>query len=320
MYLRKIQAANCLKTSNSLSTSMLCPPYLSGWWRLKCILFIVLLVPSFPLLAQDITPETCLSSLNEDRNQLFQGGFEQAISFIESCIEADAYSTVLDQTRAYELLANVFFAIDDEDQTRSTIARLLEINPTYEPDPGQSRSDYMLLVDEMKLLRPPTTPSISSTDTTDLSVMLSWQHLDNTAVSYTLFRGTFADTLNILTTLTVSDLEDLSGEEGVFSYADTTVSYNTSYFYALASSNANDVNSERSTIVEVQTVPEPILQFAEGDTTRDKRGRVVPRWLVIGGGVVAGGVAVALLVDRPTSTDPPAETGNGELIFPPPIP
>ena len=96
-----------------------------------CLLTIGIILPVHSLFAQDVTPEYCSDGLPEAQNQLFMGGFELAIALIEPCIEADSYSTTEELMQAYELLANVYIAVNDEEKARQAISSLLETDPDY---------------------------------------------------------------------------------------------------------------------------------------------------------------------------------------------
>ena len=228
-------------------------------------------------------------------------------------------------TQAYELLANVYIALNDEPQAREAIARLLEANPSYEPDPNQSRSDYVLLIYEMKTLLPPETPVLTGIVPTDSSILISWEHSDITAVSYTVFKGTDQFSLDPLVTLTTAELLENSDNSGItVSYSDTDFDYDTRYYYALESIKGNEVRSARSQVVAVQTVLAPDQDGIAGTTGRTGKKKISP-WVFVGGGVAAGGL-IAILAgggggDGGDGGDlPPVVTGDGELIFPPPIP
>ena len=310
-YYVKPQTDDCQKTYHSHSARMFCPPFHSDWrcarWLLVLLLF---LVPSFPVLAQEYTPQTCATNLTEAQNQLFQGDFEQAVVLIRPCIEANAFATTDELIRAYELLANVYLATNNEEQARATITRLLETNPAYEPDPDQSRSDYVLLISDMRALLPPETPEIESTD---LSVTITWQHLDSLAVEYALLKGTSASDITPLTTINVSEL--LQPPDNTMRYTDTNVAYNTRYYYALVAIKANGVRSARSDVVTVVTIPEPELLSDTSEGNKKK----ISQWVFIGGGVTAGGI-LAWLFTRDRDNPPPVVSGgDGELPFPPPV-
>ena len=300
---------------------MLCPPNESFWKFVKSFLVIAVLLPINSLLAQDIDSQSCSEGLTEARNQLFLGAFEQATALIQPCIDANAYGSVEDLVQAYELLANVYIAINDEAQAREAITRLLEAAPDYQPDPDQSRSDYVFLVNEMRAALEPATPSITSIDAEDLSIRINWSYTNTPEVaSFSVYKGTHPDSLALLTTLQVGQLSLSTQADNSIqtSYQDSDAEYATRYYYALEAVGANGNVSTRTTTEEFLTTDAPLAEVLE--SPQSKRKRLSP-WVFVGGGVVAGGLAAILAGGGGGGDDPPAGNGGETTLGgPPPLP
>lgn len=302
---------------------MRCPPNEFRLKFVKSFLVIGFLLPLHVLQAQDVTPENCSAGLTEARNQLFLGDFDQAISLLQPCIEANAYENTEDLVQAYELLANVYIAINDESQARDAITRLLEADPTYEPDPDQSRSDYVLLINEMRNQLTPGAPSITSIDNElYITNRINWNYIDTPPVAdFVLYRGTHPDSLISYASLSVSDLSLSTEPDSSTStfYVDDNIVSGTTYFYALQAVGANNYTSSRSEIVDVLARDRP-LGTATNDPGTVKRKRLSP-WIFVGGGVVAGGLAAILAGGGGGGDDPGGNGGEpGVLGGPPPLP
>ena len=294
---------------------MLCPPNESFWKFVKSFLVIAVLLPINSLLAQDIDAQSCSEGLTEARNQLFLGAFEQATSLIQPCIDANAYGSVEDLVQAYELLANVYIAINDEAQAREAITRLLEAAPDYQPDPDQSRSDYVFLINEMRAALKPATPSITSLDAEDLSITINWSYTNSPEVaSFSVYKGTHPDSLALLTTVQADQLPLSTQADNSIqtSYEDADVEYATSYYYALEATGVNGNASTRSTTEEVITPGAPLAEVPGS-----KRKRLSP-WVFVGGGVVAGGLAAILAGGGGGGDDPPGGNGGETTLLGPP--
>ncbi len=300
---------------------MLCPPNDSIWKFVKSFLVIAALLPMNSLLAQDIDAQSCANGLTEARNQLFLGAFDQATALIQPCIDADAYGSVEDLVQAYELLANVYIAINDEAQAREAISRLLEAAPNYQPDADQSRSDYVFLVNEMRAALKPTTPSITSIDAEDLSITINWSYTNTPEVaSFSVYKGPHPDSLALLTTLQVDQLSLSTQADNSIqtSYEDSDAEYATSYYYALEAIGVNGNASTRSITEEVFTTEAQVAEVPE--SPQSKRKRLSP-WVFVGGGVVAGGLAAILAGGGGGGDDPPGGNGGETTLGgPPPLP
>lgn len=268
------------------------------------------------LLAQDT--QSCSEGLTEARNQLFLGDFEQATSLIQPCLDADAYGSIEDLVQAYELLANVYIAINDEAQAREAISRLLAVSPDYQPDPDQSRSDYVFLINEMRAALKPATPSITSIEAEDLSITINWNYTNAPEVaSFSVYKGPHPDSLALLTTLPVGQLSLSTQADNSIqtSYEDSEAEYATSYYYALEAIGVNGNASTRSTTEEVTTTDATLAEVPESPQSRRKR---LSPWVFVGGGVVAGGLAAILAGGGGGGDDPPGGNGGETTLLGPP--
>ena len=303
---------------------MRCPPHEFVRKFVKSFLVISFLLPLHVLQAQDVTPESCSDGLTEARNQLFLGDFDQATSLLQPCIEANAYQNTEDLVQAYELLANVYIAINNEPLAREAITRLLEASPDYEPDPDQSRTDYVLLIDEMRTQLTPRAPTITSVENElVITNRISWNYANTPPVSdFILYRGTHPDSLISYASLEVSGLSLTNEADSSIStfYVDDNTASGTTYFYALQAVGPNGYSSNQSGIVEVFT-QETDPRTTTNDPPTVKRKRLSP-WIFVGGGVVAGGLAAVLAGGGGGGDNPPDDTGGepGILGSPPTVP
>ena len=303
---------------------MICPPNEFLWKFVYSFLVIGMFLPLPILYAQEVTPESCSNGLTEARNQLFMGDFEQAISLLQPCIDADAYQNSVQLVQAYELLANVYIAINEESQAREAITLLLEASPGYEPDPEQSRSDYVVLVSEVRALLAPDAPSITSITTEDLTNTVTWNFSNTPPIaSFVLSRGSNPDSLSELATLSVDDLTLTTLPDSSFQafFDDANVSYQTRYYYAVEAIDETGNKSRKSILVDITTQdpPEKTDDIAVVPPPPSTKRKGPSPLLFVGGGAVAGGIVYLLIRDR---DNPPDEDpgGLGILVGPPPLP
>ena len=301
---------------------MRCPPLNSIRIRVRILFLILVLLPVQYLAAQETTPQACLDGLSEAQNQLFLGDFEQAIAIIQPCLDSNAFENVPDQVRAYELLANVYIAINNEAEARAAIANLLAASPDYQPDPDLSRSDYIFLINEVRSQLPPPPPEITSIDSEGQTITLTWPVDTSIPIaSYNLYRGLSADSLALRTNITLVDLPLSPGPNNteLATYVDSSLAYNTRYFYALEAIGENTITSAQSSIVNIPTRPSP--EITDLPQAENKRKKLSP-WIFIGGGIAAGGLAAVLASGGGNGGDeePMTETDPGILGGPPGIP
>ena len=285
-----------------------------------CLVFALAFV-SMPLLAQDVTSDNCVENLAEARNRLFLGDFDGATSLIQPCIEANLYTDPADQVQAYELLASVYIATGNEQDARLAVANLLDVDPDYTPDPDQSLSDYVALVDELKGLRPPPTPVFYTAGEEGANARLVWIHPNDPIIAgYVVFRGTSEASLAPIDTLDLASLQlstlDVQDSTQVATYLGTGQDEGVTYYYAIQSIRENLVGSAFSEVVNItipDSSPEPVASVEESER------KPISRWVFIGGGVVAGGVLAAVLLSSdPNPTVEPPVDGLSDLPGPPP--
>lgn len=91
----------------------------------------------------------CETSLEEAERKYFDGEFEQAIQLADSCLNKGGISKV-NQTRAYQLRAVAYLALDDIDATKGAIRKLLQSDPDYQPNHELYPSPYPEIVAEVR--------------------------------------------------------------------------------------------------------------------------------------------------------------------------
>ena len=293
----------------------------------KSFLVVAILFPINALQAQDIDPQTCPERLTEARSQLFTGAFEEVISLIEPCVRMQAYTDSEDLVQAYALLANVYFAINAEEQARETTALLLEAAPGYQPDPEQSRSDFIDTINEMRAQLTPLPPAIASITTQDRESTITWDFVYNLPLeSFVLYRGPHPDSLVQQAVISVTELSFSQQADSSFqtSYTDSGLDYETRYFYVLEALAENGNTSSRSLPVDITTeaASDLAVETPVEQPSATKRKRLSP-WIFVGGGVVAGGLAAVLAGGGGGGgSDPGGGNGNTPttLITPPGLP
>ena len=93
--------------------------------------------------------ERCEVELERAKRDYFSGRFERAIVLAANCIEEGNLSE--DQLKqAYRLLGLTYLALDQINQARQAISKLLILVPNYSPDPMQDPPPYTQIVEDVK--------------------------------------------------------------------------------------------------------------------------------------------------------------------------
>ena len=110
------------------------------------VLSLVAPLAAQPALAQ--TADECVENLGVAESAYFNGAFDQAISLLQPCIDADAFGPN-DAQRAYTLLGRTRFVLGESDAAETAITELFLLNPLYEPD-SQFPPNFIAFIDEVK--------------------------------------------------------------------------------------------------------------------------------------------------------------------------
>jgi len=108
-------------------------------------LFLPLLRPLPTALAQ----EKCAELMAKARTEYENGNFDDALVLINRCLQ-DYSLTRETKVMAYEMLGLIYVSKQEREQAKDAVKKLLEIDPRYEPDPGQLRPAYIELIKEVK--------------------------------------------------------------------------------------------------------------------------------------------------------------------------
>jgi len=105
----------------------------------------------FPPFASDEAQaqDDCKTKLNQAQTAYTNGRLDEAIELLSDCVNKGKLSTD-DEQRALKLLGFAYLAKDYVDQAKTTIQKLLELVPAYEPDPAQDPPAFTNMVKEMK--------------------------------------------------------------------------------------------------------------------------------------------------------------------------
>ncbi len=140
------------------------------------LLSTLLLLAAMPAQAQEAEP--CDEALARATTSYFDARFNEAISLLNRCISADAFSDK-DEERAYTLLGKAYRSNDLEEQARAAIRELLTRVPSYSPNPATETPDFIAFIEavretmEVEGIEPPSPnpppvvePSTTPPDTT----------------------------------------------------------------------------------------------------------------------------------------------------------
>ncbi len=113
------------------------------------------LIPAF-LISTTLTPmqsvqaqtQDCEKALAEAEQKYSAGRFDEAIDLLEKCLPVGFSDE--EKKKAYKLLAFSYLAKDYLDQAKNAILKLLELVPTWQPDPIQDPPPFTKMVEEVK--------------------------------------------------------------------------------------------------------------------------------------------------------------------------
>jgi len=114
---------------------------------ISMLILTLLFNPFCLLLAQ--TQDKCEKELTDAEQKYYAGRFDEAIEQARRCLSNTGLSDA-EQLRAYKLMSLAFIAKDYLEQAKSAVQRLLELVPTYEPDPDQDPPPFTNMVKEVK--------------------------------------------------------------------------------------------------------------------------------------------------------------------------
>lgn len=127
----------------------------------KCVfncggpLLIIIWTLIIALLFQPITGAfaqvkgVCEERLKEAEKKFYDDLFDDAITLLNQCLNEP---NIAQQERAktHELLAKVYLGKDYLDQAENALKKLLELVPTYTPNPERDTPTFVALVDKVK--------------------------------------------------------------------------------------------------------------------------------------------------------------------------
>jgi hypothetical protein len=118
--------------------------------RLACVLSVIVGVGASHVHAQ--APEACSTAYAEAEQAYYAARFEQAVETLQPCLNR---ATVRDsaRVRAYRLLSFVHLGRNERNAARLAVESLIDLRPTYEPNPARDRPDFVALVREVKASR-----------------------------------------------------------------------------------------------------------------------------------------------------------------------
>lgn len=102
------------------------------------------------------TPDVCTEAYAGAEEAYYAANFELAIDTLQTCLNRPGVSDSM-RVRSYRLLSFVHLGRNDQAAARLAVESLLDLQPTYSPDPGRDRPDFVALVKEVKASRQPPT-------------------------------------------------------------------------------------------------------------------------------------------------------------------
>lgn len=115
------------------------------------VVFAFLLPSLSPIIAQ--TQGDCDEKIKQAEQKFYDGLFDDAISILNNCLK-EADISKQDRARAHELLAKVYLGKDYQEQAENAIRKLLDLVPTYTPNPDKDTPTYVALVEKIRSQQP----------------------------------------------------------------------------------------------------------------------------------------------------------------------
>ena len=109
-------------------------------WLLVLIVFAASVSSS-----QAQTPTSCDTSYTEAEDAYFAADFETAAALLRPCAQEPSLRDST-RTRMYRLLSFVYLGQNDQAAARRAVESLLDLQPSYRPNPSQDRPDFVSLV------------------------------------------------------------------------------------------------------------------------------------------------------------------------------
>jgi len=111
--------------------------------------FLVLLVLAGGADVRAQAPASCDTSYAEAEDAYFSANFETAEALLRPCAQDD---TVQDSVRArmYRLLSFVYLGQNEQGPARRAVESMLDLWPSYTPNPAEDRPDFVALVRKAK--------------------------------------------------------------------------------------------------------------------------------------------------------------------------
>ncbi len=115
------------------------------------IIFGFFLPTLAPIMAQ--TQNVCDEKIKQAEQKFYDGLFDDAIALLNNCLKESSV-TKQERARAHELLAKVYLGKDYQEQAENAIRKLLELVPTYAPNPDKDTPTYVALVEKIRSQQP----------------------------------------------------------------------------------------------------------------------------------------------------------------------
>ena len=112
---------------------------------LAILVFLLGMAPQYAAAQQ----KTCATLLEEAEAFYVRGGFDEAIATVDQCLVLDAVSES-ERRNGYRLKGLSYIGKGLEVDARESVKRLLELVPSYEPDPVMDPPNFVQMVTEMR--------------------------------------------------------------------------------------------------------------------------------------------------------------------------
>lgn len=99
----------------------------------------------------------CEERLKEAEKKFYDGFFDDAIILLNQCLKEPNLAQQ-ERAKTHELLAKVYLGKDYLDQAENALKKLLELVPTYTPNPERDTPTFIALVDKVKAEQPTQEP------------------------------------------------------------------------------------------------------------------------------------------------------------------
>lgn len=111
---------------------------------------LITLLGWIPARGQNVSQ--CAEEYAQAETAYYDAAFDRAVRLLRTCLD-EANLTPDTRVRFYRLLAFAHIARGDRGAARNAAARLLDLDPTYAPDPSVDRPDFVELVRDVKATR-----------------------------------------------------------------------------------------------------------------------------------------------------------------------